>query len=107
MKHKFTGEICVFCNKAPSDTSDHALGRKFFLEERRGDLPQVPACKSCNNKKAEYEAYLMTVLPFGAKNSDAGQILSKLVPRRAGEEREAPPEIEARLRRIRRHFDSV
>jgi hypothetical protein len=99
MKHKFTGEICVFCNKAPSDTSDHALGRKFFLEERRGDLPQVPACKSCNNKKAEYEAYLMTVLPFGAKNSDAGQILSKLVPRRLAKN--------AKLhRKLRRGYDA-
>jgi hypothetical protein len=62
MKHKFSGQICVFCNKAPSETADHALGRKFFLEERRGNLPQVPACRSCNNKKAELEYYLMTVL---------------------------------------------
>ena len=33
MKHKFTGEICVYCNKAPSETKDHTVGRKFFLEE--------------------------------------------------------------------------
>jgi hypothetical protein len=82
MKHKFTGQICVYCNKAPSETSDHALGRKFFLEERRGDLPQVPACFDCNNQKAKHEAYLMTVLPFGAKNADAAKILSELVPPR-------------------------
>ena len=81
-KHKFTGEICVYCNKAPADTSDHAIGRKFFLEERRGNLPQVPACRSCNNRKSELESYLMTVLPFGAKNVDAGTILTKLVPPR-------------------------
>ena len=82
MKHKFSGEICVYCNEAPADTSDHAIGRKFFLEERRGNLPQVPACRSCNSRKSELEAYLMTVLPFGAKNADAGTILTKLVPPR-------------------------
>jgi hypothetical protein len=82
MKHKFAGQICIFCNDAPSETTDHALGRKFFLEERRGNLPQVPACRSCNNRKAELEYYLMTVLPFGAKNADAAEILSKLVPPR-------------------------
>jgi hypothetical protein len=82
MKHKFNGQVCVYCNDAPSETSDHALGRKFFLEERRGDLPQVPACFNCNNEKAKHEAYLMTVLPFGAKNVDSGRILSELVPPR-------------------------
>jgi SEC-C motif len=82
MKHKFSGETCIYCNNAPADTSDHALGKKFFLEERRGNLPQVPACRRCNNRKAELEAYLMTVLPFGAKNPDAAEILSKLVPPR-------------------------
>jgi len=58
------------------------VGRKFFLEGRRGNLPQVPACKRCNNRKSELEAYLMTVLPFGAKNADAAEILAKLVPPR-------------------------
>lgn len=82
MKHKFNGQICVFCNNAPSETADHALGRKFFLEERRGNLPQVPACHRCNGRKAKLEHYLMTVLPFGAKNADAAAILSQLVPAR-------------------------
>jgi hypothetical protein len=82
MKHKFSGETCIYCNGAQAESSDHVVGRKFFLEERRGNLPQVPACKRCNNRKSELEAYLMTVLPFGAKNADAAQILAKLVPPR-------------------------
>jgi hypothetical protein len=82
MKHKFGGEICVYCNIAPAESKDHVVGRKFFLEERRGNLPQVPSCKRCNNRKSELEAYLMTVLPFGAKNVDAVKILTKLVPPR-------------------------
>jgi len=98
MKHKFSGEICVYCNNAPADTSDHALGRKFFLEDRRSDLPQVPACKRCNNRKSELESYLMTVLPFGAKNVDAAKILTELVPRRL--------EKNARLQRtLRKGYD--
>ncbi len=79
MKHKFSGETCIYCNNAPADTSDHAIGRKFFLEERRGNLPQVPACKRCNNLKSKLENYLMNVLPFGAKHPDAARILEELV----------------------------
>jgi hypothetical protein len=82
MKHKFSGEICVYCNTAPAESKDHVVGRKFFLEERRGNLPQVPSCKRCNNWKSELESYLMTVLPFGAKNADARKILTELVPPR-------------------------
>lgn len=81
MKHKFHGQRCVYCG-ALAETSDHTVGRKFFLEERRGDLPQVPACRRCNNRKSELECYLMTVLPFGAKNADAARILTELVPPR-------------------------
>jgi hypothetical protein len=82
MKHKFSGETCIYCGKAAADTSDHAVGKKFFLEERRGNLPQVPACRRCNNRKSELEGYLMTVLPFGAKHPDAAEVLAKLVPPR-------------------------
>ena len=57
MKHKFQGQACVYCG-AESETSDHFVGRKFFLVERRGDLPQVPACRRCNNRKSELEGYV-------------------------------------------------
>jgi hypothetical protein len=81
MKHKFHGERCIYCGEA-ADTSDHAIGKSFFLIERRDNLPQVPACRSCNNRKATLESYLMTVLPFGAKNADAAKILKEMVPPR-------------------------
>jgi hypothetical protein len=81
MKHKFHGQQCVYCG-ANAETSDHTIGRKFFLEEQRANLPQVPACVRCNNRKSHLEAYLMIVLPFGAKNPDARKILEKLVPPR-------------------------
>ena len=79
MKHKFSGETCIYCGKAASESSDHVVGRNFFLVERRDNLPQAPACKRCNNRKSQLENYLMIVLPFGAKNADAADILRKLV----------------------------
>ncbi|ABF42759.1 conserved hypothetical protein [Candidatus Koribacter versatilis Ellin345] len=81
MKHKFIGEACVYCG-AEATTKDHILGRKFFLIGQRDNLPQVPACRDCNGRKAKYEAYLMTVLPFGAKHPEAAKTLSALVPGR-------------------------
>lgn len=71
MKREFRGETCIYCDKASAESSDHVVGRKFFLEERRANLPQVPACKRCNTQKSELENYLMIVLGFGAKHQDA------------------------------------
>jgi SEC-C motif len=78
MKHKFSGDTCIYC-EAAAESSDHVVARKFFVVERRGDLPQAPACKRCNNRKSKLENYLMIVLPFGANNPDAAEILRKLV----------------------------
>ena len=72
MKQKFGDGICIYCGAA-AESSDHVLARKFFLVERRGDLPQAPACKRGNNRKSQLENYLMIVLPFGAKNADAAE----------------------------------
>jgi hypothetical protein len=83
MKHKFYGEPCIYCGaEAEEITADHVVGKKFFVEERRDNLPQVPACKPCNNRKSQLEGYLMTVHAFGAKHEDAAELLAKLVPPR-------------------------
>jgi hypothetical protein len=79
MKHKFAGEICIYCNEAPVESKDHTVARNFFLVERRDNLPQVLACKRCNNSKSKLENYLMMVLPFGAKHPDAKRNLEELV----------------------------
>lgn len=81
VRKKVEGKKGVYCG-AEAMTSDHTLARKFFLEKRRGDLPQVPACFNCNNRKSELERYLMTILAFGAKHSDALENLATLVPPR-------------------------
>lgn len=82
MAHKFKDETCVYCETRSADTADHVVGRKFFLLERRGNLPQVPACNSCNNRKSKLENYLMVVLGFGAKHRDAAANLEKQVAHR-------------------------
>src|SRR5690349_19587366 len=82
MKHKFSGEICIYCGNAAADSIDHAVGRGFFVVERRGNLPQAPACKRCNGRKSKLESYLMIVLAFGAKHLDAAVNLKTLVMHR-------------------------
>lgn len=78
----YKGKQCVYCVEAPADTADHAIARKFFLVNRRDNLPQVPACKKCNGEKAELENYLMVVLPFGGRHTDAAVNLQTMVPKR-------------------------
>jgi SEC-C motif len=82
------GQQCVYCG-ADAETADHAVGRKFFLVERRNNLPQVPACKRCNNRKSKLENYLMIVLPFGAKHPDAARNLRELAQPRLENEANA------------------
>ena len=66
----------------PSTTDDHVFARKWFLEARRADLPQVPACDVCNGAKAKLESELMVVLPFGGRHADATENLARLGGRR-------------------------
>jgi hypothetical protein len=82
MRHKFSGETCIYCENASADSSDHVVGRKFFLVQRRNNLPQVPACTRCNNRKSKLENYLMIVLAFGARHKDAAVNLETQVAHR-------------------------
>lgn len=85
---KFKNKTCVYCGKEnASSTGDHVFAREFFLEGQRANLPQVPACQSCNNKKSELEHYLTTVLPFGGQHADSGENLSLMVPKRLNKNR--------------------
>lgn len=80
---KYKNKTCVYCAKEQaSSTGDHIFAREFFLENRRGNLPRVPACDVCNNNKSELEYYLTSVLPFGGKHSDSIDNLSSMVPKR-------------------------
>ena len=82
MSKKFKGKTCVYCGVATSTTGDHVFAKKLFLELRRDNLPQVPACSPCNGRKAVLEHYLASVLPFGGRHGDAADNLESLVPNR-------------------------
>jgi hypothetical protein len=82
MSKKYKGKICVYCADAISVTGDHVFAREFFLENQRGNLPQVPACEKCNNRKSVLEHYLTSILPFGGMHTQAEETLKTMVPRR-------------------------
>jgi hypothetical protein len=82
VKRKFKRELCVYCAEAPATTSDHVISREFFLVRHRSNLPQVPACRACNNEKAALEHYLTAVLGFGAIHPHAAENLSVMIPKR-------------------------
>lgn len=82
MSKKYKGKTCVYCADAISVTGDHVFAREFFLENQRDNLPQVPACEKCNNRKSALEHYLTAVLPFGGMHAQAEETLKMMVPRR-------------------------
>jgi len=82
MSKKYKGKTCVYCADNVSITGDHVFAREFFLEHERDNLPQVPICDECNNKKSTLEHYLTSVLPFGGLHSHAKENLAKMVPKR-------------------------
>jgi hypothetical protein len=75
MSKKHRGKQCVYCGAAESTSADHVFARSLFLQRHRGDLPQVPACKSCNQDKSRLEHYLATLLPFGGRHETARERL--------------------------------
>ncbi len=83
MSKKYKGKDCVYCGAVgASQTGDHIFARGFFAMDDRDNLPQVPACKACNNAKSKIEAYLATLLPFGGTHPDAITMLTEFVPKR-------------------------
>jgi hypothetical protein len=82
MGKKYKDKLCVYCAERLSTTGDHVLGREFCLVKHRTNLPQVPACEQCNGEKSKLEHYLMTVLPFGGRHSEATTTLQTMVPTR-------------------------
>jgi hypothetical protein len=80
---KFRNKLCVYCLSNPSTTTgDHVFAREFFVHDKRGNLPKVPACEWCNNIKSQLEHYLTAVLPFGGRHGDATVALTEMAPNR-------------------------
>lgn len=80
MSKRYKGKTSAYCSTPhASETADHVVAREFFLVEKRGDLPKVPACKTCDVEKSKLEHYLTAVLPFGGQHNDAGESLARMV----------------------------
>src|ERR1035438_1599814 len=92
---KYKGKQCVYCVEATATTADHVIGRNFFLVNRRADLPQVPACESCNRKKTELENYLMPALGFGGRHPDASVNLQTMILKRLNKNARLKAHLEA------------
>ena len=73
---KFKNKTCVYCRENTSETADHVFPREFFQIHERQNLPKVPACKNCNNKKSALEHYLTATLTFGATHRNSIDALS-------------------------------
>lgn len=79
----FKGKDCAYCGSpAFSEGPDHIFARAFFPVEERGNLPRVPACRTCNGEKAALENYLVAVLPFGGEHQSSHAVLTRDVSRR-------------------------
>jgi 5-methylcytosine-specific restriction endonuclease McrA len=87
MGKKFKRMTCVYCLDASATTVDHVFSREFFLVDDRDFLPEVPACKTCNQEKSRMEHYLTAVLPFGGRHPQARTNLEAAVPPRLAKNR--------------------
>lgn len=97
---KYKNKTCVYCaGEEISSTGDHIFAREFFLEEQRSNLPQVPACEVCNNKKSELEHYLTAVLPFGGQHIDSKENLSLMAPKRLNKNRPLHEKLRSGMKR--------
>lgn len=73
----YKGVPCVYCQIREACTADHVIARAFLPENKRDDLPKVPACEECNSAKSKLEHALTAIMPFGGRHVDAGQALEK------------------------------
>ena len=73
---------CAYCADAATE-SEHVIARQFFPAEQRfrGNLPQVPVCRRCNDAKQKVEDGPGVILQFGHASEASRQVLLTHVPR--------------------------
>jgi hypothetical protein len=82
------GKTCAYCGiLGASRTGDHVVARALVTEPLRGEIPIVPACMTCNGKKAVLEHYAASVLPFGGRHQGAPASLTGVTKRLAKNKR--------------------
>jgi hypothetical protein len=82
---RYKGKDCAYCGKHQASTEgDHVIAREFFFEQDRANLPQVPACKACNNGKSALEHYATVALMAGSNHAHGNKYRrEKVAPRLA------------------------
>lgn len=77
---RYKGKACPYCGiDGISATADHVIAREFFFEEDRANLPKVPACEACNNRKSKLETYVTAVLMIGSRHVEADRYRQQMV----------------------------
>jgi len=61
MDERLRSDACIYCGCA-SETREHIPPKIFLDKPHSEDLPVVPSCYSCNNKKSSDEEYLACLL---------------------------------------------
>lgn len=96
---KYQNKTCAYCGvEGASTTADHVFAREFFLGGKRDNIPKVPSCNSCNNKKSVLEHYLATLLPFGGSHENSSENLSQMVPKRLNKNKRLHRDLHANQR---------
>ena len=83
---RYKGKDCSYCGKpGSSSTNDHVVAKMFFLDSERNshlELPQVPACASCNLEKSKLENYVGSALLIGSQHPEGNRYRQeKVAPR--------------------------
>jgi hypothetical protein len=88
---RYKGKDCAYCGEPESSsTKDHVVAQSFFPDDERDSalqLPQVPACGKCNNKKSQLELYVGSSLLIGSKHPAANLYRSEKVRSRLEQNR--------------------
>jgi hypothetical protein len=91
---RFKGKDCAYCGgQGIASTADHVVAREFFFEEDRADLPQVAACRACNNQKSALEHYVSAALMVGSNLADGDRYRQERVRPRIAKNRKLQEEL--------------
>ena len=91
---RFKAKDCAYCRgKGISTTGDHVIAREFFFKQDRANLPQVPACLSCNSRKSKLETYATAALMAASRLEEGDRYRQEYVRPRLAKNRRLQHEL--------------
>ncbi len=82
---------CPYCGKSGKMSREHVIPQGLFSNGLPGDLPKIPVCELCNNKKSRYDNYLRDFLLLDMHSCDQPEArelfprLERAIPRKQSE----------------------